>query len=68
MLKSCTLAQAVSCRPLTMEAWILPHYTPCGFLADRVGQGQVFLQELWFSPVSIITPMLHTDSSTTATT
>ena len=38
------------------------------FLADYVGQGEVLLQELWFSPVSIIPQIPQADSSTSATT
>ena len=31
-----------------------------GFLVGRVALGQVFVEVLWFSPVSVIPPMLHT--------
>jgi len=37
-----------------------PHYL--GFVVDKVTMGQVFLPVIWFSPVSINSP-LHTHSS-----
>jgi hypothetical protein len=30
-----------------------------GFVVDKVALGQVFLRVLWFSPASIIPPLLH---------
>jgi hypothetical protein len=34
-----------------------------GFVVDKVALGQVFLRILWFSPVNIIPPGLHTHIS-----
>jgi hypothetical protein len=36
------------------------HRSLCvGFVVDKVALGQVFLWVLWFSPLSVIPPVLH---------
>ena len=37
-----------------------PRSVHVGFVVNKVALGQVFLQVLWFSPINIIPPMLHT--------
>jgi hypothetical protein len=37
---------------------------PCGSFVNTVALGKVFCQVLWFFPISIIPPVLHTLSST----
>jgi branched-subunit amino acid transport protein len=51
------MAQVVSRRPLTSEAWVRDRINP--FAVDKVALGQVFLRVLRFSPVSIIPPWLY---------
>jgi hypothetical protein len=48
----CAVAQAVSRRPLTAEAWFRSRVMR--FVVDKVALGQV-----WFSPVNFIPPVLH---------
>jgi hypothetical protein len=43
------MAQAVSHRPLTTEAWVRAQVNPVGFLVDKVALGQVFLRVIQFS-------------------
>jgi hypothetical protein len=50
------MTQAVSRRPLTAPAQVRAWVNPVGFVVDKVALGQVFLQVLQFSPVSIIPP------------
>jgi hypothetical protein len=52
------MVQAVSCWPLTMEAWLCARVSPCGIYGAQSGSGTVFLQVLWFPPVGIILPWL----------
>jgi hypothetical protein len=37
-----------------------PRLVHVGFVVDKMAVGQVCLQVLWFSQISIIPPMLHT--------
>jgi hypothetical protein len=56
------MAQKLSSCPLTAETQVRSHviaYEICEKQSD-IALGQVFLQVIWFSPVSIIPPMLHT--------
>jgi hypothetical protein len=54
------MAQAVSRRPLTVEARVLSRVSVrVGFVVDKVSLGQVFLRVLRFSPVNFIPPVLH---------
>jgi hypothetical protein len=57
------IAQAVSRRLLTKEGLVCAQVSPCGICGGQSGTGQVFLRVLRFSPVSIITPLLHIHSS-----
>jgi hypothetical protein len=52
------MAQPDSCQPLIAEARFKPGSVHVGFVVDQVMLGQVFLQVLQFSPVSILTPWL----------
>jgi hypothetical protein len=52
--KGCAMAQAVSWRPLTVEAQVHAQVVHVEFVVDKVALGQVFLRVLWFFPVSII--------------
>jgi hypothetical protein len=63
------MAQAVSCRPLTMEAWVRARISPWGVVVDKVALGQVlyelfgFLLSISFhrgSPYSYITCGMNT--------
>jgi hypothetical protein len=51
------MAQAVSRRSPTTEAWV--RFRDVGFVVDKVALGQVFLRVLRFSPVNFIPPVLH---------
>jgi len=53
------MIQADSRRPLTVEARVLSQVSLCE-IGDKVSLGQVFLRVLRFSPVNIISPVLHT--------
>jgi hypothetical protein len=55
-LKGCTMAQAVSRRPLNMAAQVRAWINPVGFVVGKVALGQVFPRVLQFSPVNIIPP------------
>jgi hypothetical protein len=53
--------------PMPWLGWLLTSLTLCrpgsfhvGFVDHKVALGQVFLQVLWFFPVSIIPLVLHT--------
>jgi hypothetical protein len=48
------MAQAVSRRPMTVEARV----SPCGICVDEVALGQVFLRVLCGFSVNIIPPLL----------
>jgi hypothetical protein len=54
----------VTCQSLTTEAQVsIPGQASpvhMGFMIKTVGLEQVFLQLLWFTPVSIIPSVLHT--------
>jgi hypothetical protein len=47
------IAQVVSRRPLTAEARVRAQLIHVGFLVDKVGLEQVFLQVLWISLVNM---------------
>ena len=47
-------------RPLTAKAGVRFQVGPCE-ICGKVALGQVFVEVLLFSPVSIMPPMLHTD-------
>jgi hypothetical protein len=53
------IAQAVSRRILTAEARLRAQGSPRGFVVDKVAMAQVLLRALRFSPVNIISPLLH---------
>ena len=53
------MTQADSRRPLTAEARFLSQASPYE-IGDKVSLWQVFLRILRFSPVNIISPVLHT--------
>ena len=55
-------AQMVSCQSLTTEAWVQSQASPVhmGFMVNIVELEQVFLQLLWFTPISIILSVFHT--------
>jgi hypothetical protein len=53
------MAQAVSRRPLTAEAWVPSRVSPFGICDGQVALGQVFPLVLRFSAVSFIPPVLH---------
>jgi hypothetical protein len=50
------MAQVVSRRPLTAEAWVRAGVSPYGICGGQVALGQVFLPVLRFYPVNIIPP------------
>ena len=56
-LESCTMAQAVSRRPLTAEVRV--HSQASLFMVDKAALGRDFLRALRFPPVRIIPTMLH---------
>jgi len=60
MLQSSVTARAVSLRPLSTASRLRSRVSPCGICGDKVVLGQVPLSVRWFSPVSTVTPMLHT--------
>jgi hypothetical protein len=49
----------------TVENQVKPRPVDVGFVVDKATVGQDFIRVLWFSPVSIFPPMLHTQSSPT---
>ena len=55
-------AHTVSCQSLTTETRVQSQASPVhmGFVVNIVELEQVFLQLLWFTPVSIIPSVLHT--------
>ena len=56
---SCKMAQAINGRPLMRAYQVRSEAITYGFVVDKVTLRQVFLQVLWFSPVSIMSAMLH---------
>jgi len=50
------MAQAVSRRPLTAEAWFAPGSVHVGFVVGKVALGQVFSPSSSVFPVNIIPP------------
>jgi hypothetical protein len=42
------MAQAVSHRSLTVEAWVRARVNPCGICGGQSGTGTGFLRVLWF--------------------
>ena len=54
------MAQAVSPRPLTADAWVHLRSVHVRFVVDNVAKWQVFLRGFRFSLVNIIPPVLHT--------
>ena len=54
------MAQAVSRRPLTVEAGFDPTTVHVRIVVDKVEQVHVFLQAFRFSPVTTILSVLHT--------
>ena len=58
----CAAAHMVSCQSLTTEARVQSQASPVrmGFVVNIVEPEKVFLQLLWFTPVSIIPSVLHT--------
>jgi hypothetical protein len=59
-LKGRAMDQAISCPSLTAEPRVRFQVSPCEIYGGQSSTGQVFLQWLQFSPVSIIPPTLHT--------
>jgi hypothetical protein len=53
------MAQAVSRRPHTAETRVRSPSVHVGFVVAKVALGQVFPRVRWFSPVSLIPPVLH---------
>jgi hypothetical protein len=51
------MAQAVSSRPVTAEARVQPFSVHVGYVVDKVAVGQVSVQVLQFSPVTIISTL-----------
>jgi hypothetical protein len=51
------MAQAVSSRPVTAEARVHPFSVHVGYVVDKVAVGQVSVQVLQFSPVTIISTL-----------
>jgi hypothetical protein len=56
------IAPVVSCQLLTTGAQVRTQGSPCGILGDKVALGWPLLNVLWFSPVSIISLLLHIHS------
>lgn len=53
------MTQVVSHWPLTAKAQDQSQAGPCGICDGQMALRQVFLQVLWFYPVSITLQMLH---------
>ena len=58
----CVMVQSVSRHPLSTETGLNPGPVCVGFMVDQVTLGQVLLQVFWYSPVSIVPPLLHIHS------
>jgi hypothetical protein len=56
--EGCTMAQAVSCWPLTAESRVRARAQPCGICGAQSGTGTGFSQISSFYHVSIISPSL----------
>jgi hypothetical protein len=54
------MTQAFSCWSLTIEVQVQSQAIAHGILVDRVALRQVFVQVLWFYPVTLVSPMRHT--------
>jgi hypothetical protein len=52
-LKDCAMAQVVSRRPLTAEAWVRARVNPCGICGGQSGTGTGFFSEFFGFPLSI---------------
>jgi hypothetical protein len=52
------MAQAVSRRPVTVEARVRGRVSPCGISGGRNNIETVFIRVLLFAPVSVIPPWL----------
>jgi hypothetical protein len=55
------MAQAVSRWPLTAESWFAPRSVRVGFMVDKVGVGQAFIEILGLPCQHHSTVALHTD-------
>jgi len=53
------MAQGVDVRPVNAAAWLQAQSADLGFVVEKVAVGQVFVQLLSFSLVSIIPLVLH---------
>jgi hypothetical protein len=59
------MAEAVSCKPVTIKAWFQSKGKPCEFIVDEMALRLVLgvLGVVGFPVVSIIPPVLHTHIS-----
>jgi hypothetical protein len=57
-LQGRAVAQAVSHRPLTAEAWFRARFNPCGICGGKSGTGTGFSPSFSVFPVNIIPPSL----------
>lgn len=53
---------------LTVKAWLRSQFSLCGISGDTLGLEQVSFRIVWFSPVSIIPAVFHTQSPNTSAT
>jgi hypothetical protein len=53
------MAQAVSRRPLTAEAWVRSQVSPCGICGGQRGTGTGFSPSTSVVPVNFIPPVFH---------
>jgi hypothetical protein len=58
-----TMAQVVTCLPLTAESQVCTQISPCGISDGHNDTGTSFSQGLQFSPISVIPLGLNTDIS-----
>jgi hypothetical protein len=54
------VAQVVSLSPVAVETWVRSQVSLSGICGGKAALGQDFLGVLWFVPVMISLPMLHT--------
>jgi hypothetical protein len=54
------MAQAISCQPLTMDAWVCAQVSPCGICGGQSGTGRGSSKFFSFPLVNIISPWLST--------